>query len=174
MSEPYRRDPTKLFDTLGRARSQSLILELGYSPDAIFTLNDEDKIKDGRLYYSLKKLYMEHEDLLEINFANEVFINWNQWVKLSSNAMFKPYIDKWRNELELQVRAAALKSVIDMAIDEGSGGFQASKWLVEKGWIKREAGRPSKEDVGEEMEKRIKIASGFEDDLKRLDSDKMH
>lgn len=165
--DSYKKDMTKLMDSMGRPLTQSLFLELGYDPKAIFTLGDNDKERKGKFYFSLKKLYLEFEDPLEIHFAKNYLASWRQWQRMADNAMIKPHIDQWREELELQIRSSATKTIIEMALDE-KGGFQANKWLADKGWITRTAGRPSNEEVQEELVKQTKIRDTFSEDLERL------
>ena len=56
-------DKATLRDTKGRPLTQSLFLELGYNTQyAVYTLKDEDYNYEGKLYPSLKRLYLEMEE----------------------------------------------------------------------------------------------------------------
>lgn len=153
-------DKSKLIDTMGRPLTQSLFLEIGYNTQyAIFTLNDEDKEYDGKTYPSLKKLYLESEDPTEYRFAKKYLLGWKHWRRLNDNAILRVHFDEWREELEVAMRSEAVLSIVDMTTSE-QGNFQAAKWLADRGWDKRGAGRPSKAEL--EREKRISERIGDE------------
>ena len=47
-------------------------------------------------------------------------------------------------------------------IDQASGGsYQAVKWLADRGWDVKKAGRPTKEDVESEKKAMAKIESEY-------------
>lgn len=51
--------------------------------------------------------------------------------RICNNKVLRKYIDDWRVELELKLRARAAKLMIDQA---SSGSYQAVKWLADRGW----------------------------------------
>ena len=161
-------DKNKLRDTQGRPLTQSLFLELGYNLQyAIYTLNDEDKLFKGKTYISLKKKFLEAEDVTEYVFANEWLLNWDHWKRLGANKLLTPHFEKWRYELELLIRSSAIQSIISES--GGEKGFQAAKWLASKGWDKRGAGRPSKEDIVKDRAIQNTIEEEFFLDAERMD-----
>lgn len=134
-------DKATLRDTKGRPLTQSLFLELGYNTQyAVYTLKDEDYNYEGKLYPSLKRLYLEMEDVVEYDFATKYLLGWSHWKRLEENKLLTPHIDVWREELELKLRSQAVRDIIDMTADEKS--FQAAKWIADKGWNKLGKGRP--------------------------------
>jgi len=158
---------TKLIDTMGRPLTQSLFLECGYNVQyAVFTFNDEDKTYDGRIYPSLKKLYLECEDPTEYQFAKKHLLGWNHWKRLNENKMLREHFDEWREELEVMLRCDAIKSIIDMTAD--GSNYQAAKFMADRGWDKRGAGRPSKAEKEREARISDKIDYEFEADIVEL------
>lgn len=157
--------PKGLFrDEKNRYITQGLFLEFGYNTNlAVFTLDDEDKNYKGKIYPSLKKLYLNHEDPLEYDFAITYLANWDHWKRLLDNKIIRNHIDRWRDELELQIRAYAIKNVIDMVGTKDN--FQAAKWLASRGWEQRGAGRPSKADMEHHKEMNARLAEEFADDI---------
>ena len=131
----------KFIDTGGRYYTQSLFLELGYQDAALYTLKDVDHEYNGVKYKSIKQFYLNMEDTTEYEFANTYFAGWNHWQKICANKAIREHIDEWRMELELKLRARAVKQMVILA---ETGSFQASKWLADKGWDMRGAGRPTK------------------------------
>lgn len=160
-------DKSKLIDTMGRPLTQSLFLECGYNIQyAVFTFNDEDKIYDGRVYPSLKKLYLQCEDPTEYQFAKKHLLNWNHWKRLNENKMLREHFDEWREELEILIRSDAIQAIRDMTAD--GSNYQAAKFLADRGWDKRGAGRPSKAEKEREARISDKIGYEFEADVIEL------
>lgn len=153
-------DKSKLKDTLGRPLTQGLFLEISYDTKyAVFTLDDEDKTYKDVLYPSLKKLYLDLADVTEYQFAKKHLLGWKHWRRLNDNNVLRAYFDDWREELEVAMRSEAILSIVDMTTSD-QGNFQAAKWLADRGWDKRGAGRPSKAEL--DREKRINDKIGDE------------
>lgn len=156
----------RLLDSAGKPLTQSLFLELGYNEQAIFTLKDNDHEYNGEVFPSLKRLYLEMADPTEYEFANTYLLGWRHWKRLCENKAIRRYIDEWREELELKLRAQGVKEIIKHAQDEK--GFQAAKWLADRGWSTRAAGRPSKEEIERERKFQSRIQDDFKADVVRL------
>ena len=160
-------DKSKFKDSGGRPITQSLFLEIGYTDNAFYTLKDEDHEHKGVVYPSLKRLYLEHEDVTEYDFATTYLLGWNHWKRLCGNKQVRKEIDEWRFELELKLRSAGLKAIIESALDE-DGGFQAQKYLADKGWAKSGAGRPRKDTSEMDKKQEEMLADDFTADIIRL------
>ncbi len=153
-----------LKDSYGRYYTQGLFLEHSYNTKtAVFTFDDNDKEYKGKTYPSLKKLYLHHEDPIEIDFANTYLAGWDHWNRLLANNIIRNHIDKWREELELQVRSYAIKNVIDSLATKDN--FQAAKWLASRGWEIRGAGRPSADEIEHNKAMNQRIAEEYADDI---------
>jgi hypothetical protein len=161
-------DKSKLKDSSGRPLTQSLFLENGYQTEfAIYTLKDDDhKHKNGVTYPSLKKLFLEMEDVTEYEFANEYLLGWSHWKRLNKNKLMTKHFEEWREELELRLRAQGIRAIIDQSADDK--GFQAAKYLAEKGWDKRPAGRPSKNEQLKEERMQVRMDDEFKGDIARM------
>ncbi len=152
-------------DSGGKPLTQSIFLEVGYSDQAVYTLKEEDHEYKGKLYPSLKRLYLEMADVTEYEFANTYLLGWRHWKRLCENKLLRKYIDEWREELELKMRAKGVKEAIRAA---EAGGFQAAKWLSDKGWDQRGAGRPSKAEVEREKKFQARVSDEYGADVVRL------
>lgn len=159
--------PTKdqMVDSTGRPMTQSLFLEAQYSPYSIYTLKDEDYEYNGKLYPSIKKLYLETEDPTEYLFATKYLLGIKHWYRIYENKLMQPHIDEWRFELELKLRSKGVRQLIGAA---NKGSQSAAKFLVDKGWSERGAGRPSKEEMEKEKKILSNIQDEYADDFKRL------
>jgi hypothetical protein len=155
----------QMLDRMGKFRTQSLFLELGYSDEAIFTLKDEDYEYEGRQLISLKRLYLEEEDPTEYKFATTHLMGWRHWQRMCENKSIRAYIDEWRDELEVKLRSRAVGDAINAA---RTGNFQAAKWVADRGWATRGAGRPTKADVQHEKQVQARIDSEYNGDVIRL------
>lgn len=126
-----------------------------------YTLKEEDHTYKEKTYVSLKKVYMDYNHVpgLEYDFANDHLGGWVHWNKLVDSPKLKPYIESWREELEIKIRAASVKEVIKVSKSEK--GFQAAKWIAEGGYEPKTAGRPTKEQVAKEA----RIQAGMKGDI---------
>ena len=156
---------SQMLDSSGRPITQSMFLEIGYSEAAIYTLKDNDHVYEGHTYPSLKRLYLEKEDPTEYAFASEYLLGWRHWQRLCENKLIRKSIDEWREELEMKLRSRAVQEMIKSA---AKGGVQASKWLADKGWAQRGAGRPSKEAIASERVLMARVESEYSSDVIRL------
>jgi hypothetical protein len=97
----------------------------------------------------------------------DVFGSWEHWIHLSTRSQLKQDVANWRDELQIKIKAAAIKTLLEQSRDPEKGLAAARAILGEehKG-VKR--GRPSKEEV--ERTKRIDagIREDLEDDMKRI------
>lgn len=162
----FEVDKSKLKTSNGMPLTQGLFLEIGYTDYSYYTLKDDDHEHNGHVYPSIKRLYLEMADAGEYLFATTYFLSWDHWQRICNNKLVQPHIEKWRYELELKLRSEAIQLIRQKATTEK--GISASKWLAEKGWDKRPAGRPSKEEVERETRLMADIDRDFSDDLKRI------
>lgn len=161
-------DKSLLKSTNGIPLTQSLFLEIGYTDYAVYTLKDDDYEYKGKVYPSLKKLYLQMEDVGEYLFACEHLLGWEHWQRLCSNKQVAEHIEKWRYELELKLRSQAIMEI--KAKSKIEKGINASKWLAERGWDKRQAGRPTKAEVERETKVAADLNKLFSEDLQQLGS----
>ncbi|MNQ04007.1 hypothetical protein D3C85_167140 [compost metagenome] len=157
----------KLVDSMGRPLTQSLFLEIGYSDYAVYTLKEYDYPYKGKHYPSLKKLYLKEEDPTEYVFAEKHLLGWQHWKRLCENKVIAKHIEEWREEMELKIRSQAVRDMMNLCASE-NGNFSAAKFLADKGWEKRTAGRPSKQEKERHLRMEEKIVSEFEADIVRL------
>lgn len=150
----------------GNYITQGLFLELQYPSTAIYTLKDDDYKHKGKTYISLKKKYLEMEDVVEYDFATTYFCSWGHWLRISKNKLIAPHIEEWRNELDLKLRSRAFKQILQTTSTEQ--GMVAKKWIADKGWIRNEVGRPSKAAKAQEKAYREKIVDEYSADVVRL------
>jgi hypothetical protein len=155
----------KFKDSMGRWRTESLFVETNRVEDkwpSFYCLNPD---KETELLPSLKRLYLEASDPTEYNFATSYLGGWQHWQALSKGWFFKEYIKEWREELEVKLRAEGIKAQRGLA---KKGNPNAAKWLAEKGWDKRKAGAPSKEERVREMKMGAKVAEHLDEDYERV------
>jgi hypothetical protein len=155
----------KMLDSMGRPITQSLFLELGYTDSALFTLKEDDFEYKGRFLPSLKRLYIEMADPTEYEFATTYLLGWRHWQRIVENKAVKSHIDEWREELEMKLRSQGVKAIMQSAVD---GNHQSAKWLADRGWDTRGAGRPSKAERESELKKQTAIVNEFANDAARL------
>lgn len=143
-----------------------------------------NKRNPEQVLYSLKRYdnrfpslylkYMELEDQTEYLMATTYFEDYEHWTMLCESYFFKPYIIKWRHELDLKIRSQALAVIREEARDPDSKNrFTANKILIDRSWENKapaevKAGRPSKLDIANRVDEIIKNESSLEEDLRRI------
>lgn len=135
----------------------------------VYTLKDRDH--EG--YPSLYRLYMETDDPTEYNFAISHLDSWDHWETLCQCTWFKPYVSRWRKELEVRAKAKALMAIKALADNpDTKESYQANKFLINGGWKEksqgRGAGRPSKEDIKKEATRLAEDSRSIDDDFARI------
>ena len=164
----FKPDKSKFKDDKGRYIVQGIFLEDRYNTDlAVYTLAGEDKDYRGRVYPSLKRLYLECGDPEEYTFATTYLYDWPHWKRLLQNKSVRSHIDEWRDELYLSLRSEGIQTLINLGVNEGS--YQAAKWLADEGWIKKSRGRPSETEVQQELDRRTKLEEKFRGDFDLLE-----
>lgn len=160
----------QLVDNQGKPLTQGLFLEINYDERfAVYTLKDYDHTYNGKVYPSLKALYLKEEDPTEYIFASKYLLGWNHWQRMCENKALAKHINEWRNELELKLRAQAVRALRDMCNSE-NGNFQAAKFLADRGWEKRGAGRPSKAEIEKRLAQDKVVGDEFDADILRMDN----
>lgn len=162
-------------DHLSRWRTKSMFWDISGETQrgehTLYTLYDEDIVRDGKTYLSLKKIYFsyDHIPFNEYDFANEHLGGWTHWNILANNsaAPIRDAIASWRTELEIKLKSMAIKSMIKSAKEDGVKGFSAAKYLADKGYATIR-GRPSKEEVARERKIAAGISQELEEDMERI------
>jgi hypothetical protein len=159
-------------DSLGRYRTSSLFYEYavkGMSPK--WTMQDQTRVVGEVTYPSLKVLYMEmdHIPYSEYEFAEIHFGSWDHWDRMSndSNKNLVAMFTGWRLEMEVKLRASALKQIIKEGKTGGASSLAAAKYIAEKGYEKR-AGRPTKASIAKETKVQSGIATALLEDAERI------
>jgi len=169
-------DPRFRKNEKGRWAGGGLVLELNKGlreTEPIYTLQDYDITVDGKWYPSLYRLYMEMEDPTEFEFAKKYLGSYGQWLAICRIAEFKPYHERWQNEVILQLQSRALKALVLESQSESKNSFAANKFIIEKGWIEKtssrnKVGRPSKEDVARAAKIEVADKDKILEDYNRL------
>jgi hypothetical protein len=152
-------------DAGGKPLTQSLFLEVAYSDKAVYSLKENHCMYEGKLYPSLKRLYLEMEDPTEYDFATKYLLGFKHWKRLYENRLIGRHIDEWREELEMKLRSKAVKHMLASAAE---GNYQAAKWFADRGWGNKGAGRPSKQDIEREKKFQARVDSEYGADVVRL------
>lgn len=173
-------------DIRNRYRTASLFLESydwgtdteKYQP--VWTLSDTDRVLDpnhvfyevypDHTYPSLRRIYLEYMDPVEFRFATDVIGSDRHWKILQNLKWFQPYLEEWRQALDLKLRSEAVNTIRSIAKDDTSKGqLQAARWLAEKGYSEKEQkGRPSKRDLANKLATEAVASKMLEEDAERI------
>lgn len=172
--EMFEPDKRKFKNNSGAHLLKPIFYELDFEgrPNAQYTLKTYDSEFEGKLYPSLRRLYVELEDPTEYLFSCTYLDGWDHWKKLSQASFFQPYLAEWREELEIRLKAKALVRIKSTAESRTKDSLAADKILLSGGWKESEkksgAGRPTKEKIQEEANKLFKEQSVFDEDYNRI------
>jgi hypothetical protein len=133
-------------------------------------LKEEDHEHNGKLYPSMKRIYIEMEDVTEYEFAMATLGSYKHWERVLESPIIRPHVDQWRKELNLKLKARAMKSIIKSATEDEKLSFQAMKYLADNEYLdkKNKRGRPSKDEVKAELKREVEINKSFRDDAERI------
>ena len=146
-------------DSTGRWLTRALFVELA-DPELV------DKYPPKFTLEEARTIYLECEDPTEYLVAMELVGDWDHWNALLANPTVMSYINKWREELEIKLRSKAIQHIQSLSF--GEKGFAAAKWLAEKGWAEKKAGRPTKKQVEQEAKMEAGISSELAADASRI------
>lgn len=168
----YMEKVNKFRNPVGNQRYlKALFFEMTGSDKStvLYTLKDVDH--EG--YPSLYRLYMELDDPTEWEVAQQLMDGWEHWEMLCACGWFKPFVERWRKELQLRMMSKALVRIKSEAKTGSKESFGANKYLLEKGWEPKETskygrGRPSKDEIKKAAEEIAKAGEQLTEDYKRL------
>lgn len=152
-------------DSEGRPKTQALFYEIRYDSDALYSLKEYDLVVGDKTFPSAKRLYMEVGDPTEYAFASQYFLGWKHWKRICENQAILKHVTQWREELEMKLRSEAVFQAMKMA---RNGSYQAAKFMIDRGYVKRGAGRPSTEEVEREKKFQANIENEYSADVIRL------
>jgi hypothetical protein len=159
--------------------TKRLFIDVEKTPYAMYTYGREDKVlEDGKVYPSLYRLYMECEDIHEVDFANKYLGGYEHWLEVQNCYFIKPLIEEWRAELELVLMSKGLKTIgklMDSPIESLS--LAAAKYYANRSWDvgihknpttekSRGRGRPSNQTLQQKL--MLPKEEDFQADLDRL------
>lgn len=152
---------TQYISPIGAYRTLSLFAEKNNTNvNALYTL----KPFDWKGYTSFKRVYLEECDPIGYTFAEKYLYDFEHLQKLKSNKVLAPYFEKWDNEMEVKLRAEALKEVRELSKTKGATGLAAAKFLSEKKWEYKGKGRPKKEDIERRVKQDADLQRQLEED----------
>lgn len=155
--------PEKTKNEKGVVRTKSLFYELSYgnTEHVIFVLKDEDQEVDGKTYVSLAKLYrsLVANDPTEYTFALAVFGYWDIWDTIRNSTQLKPYVKKWKTEVEVKIKSEAIQIIAQEARGAGRSSFTAAKLLLDRGWLEKEEASKAKAKLAAKEEEEMNKAA---------------
>lgn len=121
---------------------------------------------------SFYQLYMAIDDPTEWEVSQQLTDGWEHWEMLCNCSWFKPFVERWRKELQLRMMSQALVRIKSEAKTGSKESFGANKYLLEKGWEPKERttarGRPSKEEIKKAADDLVRSDNQLSKDYERL------
>lgn len=167
-SKNVTNNPMK--DNKGVWRTDSLFFEFKHDDLPYhWTIHDRDREEDGIVYPSMKLIYMSYDHIPhhEYQFAMNVLGSWDHWLRMCQSSRVGQHIAIWREELDVKIKAMAVKEIMSLAKGEGAAAANAAKWLAEKGYSPKR-GRPSKEERDGYLKQEERVHNAVDEDMARL------
>lgn len=168
---PFLSNPTnnKFKDSRNQWITRGIFYEFrGDSMEPLYTLKEDD-FKGCK---SLKKIYMSYEHIpgYEYEFAENELGGWEHWQRLQASEVLNVHFKQWREELDVKLRAKAIKNIILTAYGKDKNSLQAARYLADKGYIppEQKRGRPSKEEKARALREESLVREEVDEDMKRL------
>lgn len=160
---------------MGSFQTKGLFYELTLPEDrkimgTSWTLKEHDLQADGMIYKSMKRVYLEMEDVTEYDFAMATLGSFKHWERVVESPILIKHITQWRKELNLKLKARAMRSIIKAATEDEKLSFQAMKYLADNEYLDKKAkrGRPSKDEIKAELQREVENSKTFKDDAERI------
>jgi hypothetical protein len=141
-------------DSVNRWLTVGLFSETATNPASVIMT-----LEEGR------KRFVELADMTGYKFASKYLGGYPHWKALEASS-FSRHIEDWKEELEVAIRCGALERISEEA---ETGHFQANKFLTDRGWDTRSAGRPSKLEVEKKVTRDAKVVQAAKRFLTPLD-----
>lgn len=168
MTDPFKtkaHQDNKFKNNRGAYLTTSMFIDFSYDYSlALYTWKDHDFSNEKGTFPSLKRLYLEMSDITEYEFACTYLDGWQHWKALLNSPACRKHIDEWREELELKLRAAGLRKMIDIAENEDKPSFQAAKYLAEAEWC----GKKTTQQKNKDNRQRTQLKTAFKADFERV------
>lgn len=115
---------------------------------------------------SLRNVYMamDHIPEFEHEFAETYLGGWTHWLKIQKSSAVSPYIQEWKAEKNIKIKADAIKQLLATAKADTKDSFQASKFLAQKGYNVGEVLKRGKAADAEASS----LERAVDEDLKRI------
>lgn len=175
MKSEYKPWRDVMLDSMGRFRTTSLFWETRkteanaekYPP--LFTTKAKDLTVGDKTYRSLRSIYFSYNHMpeFEYEFAMDVFGSWEHWLTLFNSFQIKPVVQGWRDELNIKIKAEALKTVLAQSKDPEKG-LQAARAILAGEHKESKRGRPSKEEKARLEKEVTKHKDEIDADMERL------
>ncbi len=145
--------PTKFKDHAGRYFTTGLFKETAVREKKYVLYTMEEA----------RQCYLECNDITGYSFATGYLGGWDHWLAFQKSPIVMSYVNKWEEELEVRIRSQAIKNITDLS--SGDKGYQASKYLADKGWKAAVKGRPSKASIEKEARVQSKMYDEFKSNI---------
>lgn len=121
-------------------------------------------------YKEYYKLYIEEDDPTEFSFVKKHIGSLEEWDCICNTSWFKSIILQWRREVELKIKSKALKALRIVASGDTRDAFVANRYLLDGNWkeTKSKRGRPSKQEIQDEVNRQASDTKKIEDDWERI------
>ena len=155
-------------DTMGRFHTKALFVEtiskelLAKGVKPVYTL------KGDPAYTDIREIFIDSDDPTGYTFAMQAFNSWEHLKHLRTLSWFAPLYDQWLEELEVKMRAEAIRNIVKQSFKDK--GTTAAKYIADRGW-ETKRGRPSKDEIEKERKQQAAMRRELDADASRISID---
>ena len=142
MNYDYAANRHKLVDSMGRRLTTGLFEELkdaGTAALAVFSL------------HNWKRVYVDICDPTGYRAAMVLIGDWDHWMLLVNNPIFKAHLDEWNKEVACHLKSDAIDELRKQATLPT--GTSAAKYIAEHGYAKKEKKQKGEETLPEVLDR---------------------
>lgn len=163
---PYKSDAniwytSSLFWDIARDRPQDR-----WATEPVFTLYEK---KEG--FICFRTTFVELGDVTGYKWAQMYLTDWEHWLKLMKTSWFRKAYEHAKEELYMKLRAEGMDKIREMVSSpDAKSSLPAAKYLaeLERNLEKRQAGRPSKEEISAELKNAQRMVQIEDEDAERI------
>ena len=113
-----------------------------------------------------RNLFLETGDVTGYVFAEKYLGGWQHFKALQASPVLRDMITEWCEDLEAKIRAEHLLGINKLGKE---GHYQASKFMVDRGWEEVSKGRPTKKEKEAHLNREDKLRSNVSEFLRPVE-----
>lgn len=165
MSPPYKGPSGKYYTRQLFQEMHQEIIPTRVQIKPVFSFMED---KPGLI--NARTTFVELNDPTGYQWAVKYLHSWPHFQLLENSEWFKPFLERYREEIRFKLRSTAIQKLMDIARSDSSQAVTAAKYLASLEFDKEthRRGRPSKTEMDAEMKRLTQLAEEDQGALERM------